>query len=81
METLVLICFVAGVISYLIGSIGFMIAEFKTDILLGLCGLVFQIVHIIYAFLHYQECKKWLGFLIVGFALIILAAFFQVSTM
>ena len=39
METLALICVVAGIVIYLIGSIGFIIAEFKTGILWGLCGL------------------------------------------
>lgn len=71
METLALICVVAGIVIYLIGSIGFIIAEFKTGILWGLSGLLFQVVHIAYAILHFQECKKWLGFLLVGFALII----------
>ena len=71
METFALICIVAGIIIYLIGSIGFIIAEFKTSILWGLCGLLFQVVHIVYAILHFRECKKWLGFLLVGLALII----------
>ena len=74
METLALICVVAGIVIYLIGSIGFIIAEFKTGILWGLCGLLFQVVHIAYAILHFQECKKWLGFLLVGFALIIVGS-------
>ena len=76
METLALICVVAGIVIYLIGSIGFMIAEFKTSILWGLCGLLFQVVHIAYAILHFPECKKWLGFLLVGLALIIVGSVF-----
>ena len=76
METLALICVVAGIVIYLIGSIGFIIAEFKTGILWGICGLLFQVVHIAYAILHFRECKKWLGFLLVGLALIIMGSVF-----
>ena len=79
MEALALICIVAGLVIYLIGSIGFLIAEFKTSILWGLCGLLFQVVHILYAILHFEECKKWLGILLVGIALIVVGRVLGIS--
>lgn len=74
MRILALICFVVGMSIYLIGSIGFIIAEFRTGILWGLCGLLFPIVHILFAFLHFPECRKRVGDLLIGAALIIVGS-------
>ena len=71
MKTLPLICVVVGIIIELIGHIGFVIAEFKTSILWGLCGLLFPIVNFVYTILHFSESKKWLGYMLFGFALVI----------
>ena len=79
MVTLALICIVVGLIFYLIGSIGLIIVEFKTGILWGICGLLFQIVHRLYAILHFEESKKWLGIMLVGIVLIVVGRVLGIS--
>ncbi len=61
-----------GLIIYLIGSFGLMIDEFKVSILWGLLGLFFQLPHLVFAIVHFQECKKSLGLLLLGFLLMVL---------
>ena len=47
-----------GLAIYVIGAIGLLIDEFKESIIWGLAGLFFQLPHVLFALLHFQECKK-----------------------
>ena len=66
-----LLCWI-GLVIYVIGAIGLLIDEFKESLLWGLLGLIFQVTHILFAILHFHECKKSLGTLLAGFLLIVL---------
>ena len=60
-----------GLAIYVIGAIGLLIDEFKESIIWGLAGLFFQLPHVLFALLHFQECKKRLGLMLIGFLLIV----------
>ena len=60
-----------GLVSYIIGAIGLLIDEFKVSILWGLLGLFFQFPHLVFAIVHFQECKKSLGWILLGVLLIL----------
>ena len=65
------LCWV-GLVVYIIGAIGLLIDEFKESLLWGLAGLIFQVTHVIFAILHFHECKKNLGVLLLGVVLVVL---------
>ena len=60
---------VIGLAFYIIGAIGLLVGEFKVSILWGLMGLLFQFPHLVFAIVHFQECKKSLGWILLGFLL------------
>ncbi|MBO4618966.1 MAG: hypothetical protein J5654_02535 [Victivallales bacterium] len=66
-----LLCWI-GLVIYVIGAIGLLIDEFKESLLWGLLGLIFQVTHLLFAILHFHECKKSLGVLLLGFLLMVL---------
>ncbi|MBR4124989.1 MAG: hypothetical protein IKR13_02190 [Victivallales bacterium] len=66
-----MLIFWIGLIIYIVGAIGLLIDEFKESLLWGLLGLIFQVTHILFAILHFHECKKSLGTLLLGFLLMI----------
>mgnify|MGYP000890047488 CR=1 FL=1 len=61
-----------GLVLYFIGAIGLMIDEFKENVIWGLFGLFTQVAHIIFALIHFDKCKKSLGYMLLGIVLIIL---------
>ncbi|GEM_PF-4050580 len=61
-----------GLIFYIVGAIGFLIAEFKESVLWGLFGPFTQIGNLIFAVVHYDKCKKSLGYMLLGIVLMIL---------
>ena len=63
-----------GLVIYIIGAIGLLIDEFKVSVLWGLLGLFFQLPHFVFAILHFQECKKSLGWMLLGFLLVLAGA-------
>ena len=69
---------IGGVI-YLIGSIGLLIAEFKESIIWCLFGLFTQVAHIMFALIHFDKCKKSLGYMLLGFVLMLIGAAFSVN--
>ena len=69
---------IGGVI-YLIGSIGLLIAEFKENIIWCLAGFFTQVAHVIFALIHFDKCKKSLGYMLLGFVLMLIGAAFSVS--
>ena len=71
-----MLLFWIGLVVYLIGSIGLLIDEFRESLLWGLAGLIFQVTHLLFAILHFQECKKSLGILLAGFLLMVLGIVF-----
>lgn len=62
----------AGVVLYLIGAIGMIIAEFRESIIWGLLGLFTQVANLLFAILHFDKCKKELGLMMLGIILVIL---------
>jgi len=60
---------IIGLIFYLIGSIGLMIAEFKEHIVWGLFGLFTQVAHFMFAIIHFDKCKKSLAYMLIGLVL------------
>ena len=67
----------AGFILYLIGAIGMIIAEFRESIIWGLLGLFTQVANLLFAILHFDECKKELGLMLLGIILVILGVSLQ----
>jgi len=55
------ILFVIGLIIFIIGGIGFLIATFRTSLLWGLGSLIISPIQIIYLFVHWDSAKKPLG--------------------
>jgi uncharacterized membrane protein len=60
-----------GIVFYLIGAIGLLIAEFRESVIWGLFGLFTQVAHFLFAIIHFDKCKKSLGYMLLGSLLII----------
>ncbi|WP_105257939.1 hypothetical protein [Pseudoalteromonas sp. T1lg88] len=60
-----------GIVIFLIGGIGFLIAAFKTNILWGLACLFISPVSIIYLILHWSEAKSPFFLQLAGLAVVL----------
>ncbi|WP_105199599.1 MULTISPECIES: hypothetical protein [unclassified Pseudoalteromonas] len=60
-----------GIVIFLIGGIGFLIAAFKTNILWGLACLFISPVSIIYLILHWSEAKNPFFLQLAGLAVVL----------
>jgi hypothetical protein len=70
-----MILIILGIVVYLVGAIGLLIDEFKEHIAWGLLGLFTQIGHLIFAVCYFDKCKRSLGIILLGLALILIGAF------
>ncbi len=66
---------VIGLIVYVVGAIGLLIDEFKESIWWGLAGLLTQVSHILFAILHFRECKKSLAIMLIGILIMAVGSF------
>ncbi|MFT5730450.1 MAG: putative membrane protein [Desulforhopalus sp.] len=71
------ILFVIGLIIFVIGGIGFLIATFRTSLLWGLGCLIISPLQIIYLFVHWDSAKKPFSIQLVGGFVMLVTAYFQ----
>ena len=60
------ILFFAGVILAFVGWIWILVIAFKESLVWGLCSLFIPFVVLIFAFMHWEECKKPFGIYVAG---------------
>ncbi|MEZ5539152.1 MAG: excalibur calcium-binding domain-containing protein [Pseudomonadales bacterium] len=71
------IVFLIGIIIFIIGGLGYLIAAFKTSILWGLGVLFLPFISLFYLIIHWQSAKKPFLTQVFGLALIIGSALLQ----
>ena len=71
------ILFVIGLIIFVIGGIGFLIATFRTSLLWGLGCLIISPLQIIYLFVHWDNAKKPFSIQLFGGFVMLVTAYFQ----
>ena len=76
MEALEAILFAIGVILALVGSIMILVHAFKESVAWGLCALFIPFVLLIFAFMHWDQCKKGFGIWIAGVCFYLGSIFF-----
>lgn len=64
-----------GILIFIIGGIGFLIAAFRTNILWGLVCLLIPPVSIIYLVLHWHEAKNPFFLQLAGLAALLFSGF------
>lgn len=63
-----------GIIIFIIGGIGFLIAAFKQSILWGLGCILLAPISLVFLFLHWPEAKNPFFLQLVGLGILLLAA-------
>jgi hypothetical protein len=67
-----MILVIVGTVIYLIGGIWLIVKAFQESILWGLGSLFIPLVGLVFAIMHWAECKKPFLYALAGFVLIIL---------
>lgn len=67
---------ISGLIIFLIGSLGFLIATFRTGILWGLSCMFLPLVSFIFLFVHWKTAAKPFFLTLLGMAFLFLGTFF-----
>jgi hypothetical protein len=71
------ILFIIGLIVFVIGGIGFLIAAFRTSLLWGLGCLFISPLQIIYLFIHWDSAKQPFSIQLIGGFTMLVSAYFQ----
>lgn len=66
-----------GIGVFIIGGFLFLVAEFRTSVLWGLGCLLIAPVTFLYLFIHWSDAKKPFGIQLIGFAIVVTAAYMQ----
>ena len=68
---------IIGLVIFIIGGIGFLIAAFKTSLLWGLGCLFISPIQIIYLFVHWDSAKKPFFIQLIGGCVMLASAYSQ----
>ncbi|WP_458774766.1 hypothetical protein [Desulforhopalus sp. 52FAK] len=71
------ILFIIGLVIFIIGGIGFLIAAFKTSLLWGLGCLLLSPLQIIYLFVHWSSAKNPFFLQLIGGAVLLFSTYLQ----
>jgi hypothetical protein len=64
-----------GVLIFVIGGIGFLVATFKQSILWGICCILVSPVSLLFLLLHWSEAKNPFFLQLVGLAIVMFASY------